>query len=54
MCEAELEIADLADVVDEIFGVVDLFGVIVGKGLVTELIEEDGDVLFFEDRLRSW
>jgi len=49
--EAELEVADLADVVDEVLGVVDLFGVFVREGFVAELIEEKGNVGFFEDDL---
>ena len=49
--EAELQVADLADVIDEIFGVVDLFGDVAGEGLVAELVEEDGDVGLFEDDL---
>ncbi len=52
--EAELEVAELADVVDEVLGVVDLGGVVVGEGLVAELIEQDGDVGLFRGRLRSW
>jgi hypothetical protein len=49
MGEAKLEVADFADVVDEVFGVVQLGGLVVREGLVAELVEEDGDVGFFED-----
>ena len=49
--ESELEVACLADVVDEVLGVFDLLSLIVGVGLVAELFEEDGDVGFFEDHL---
>ncbi len=54
MGEAELEIADLADVIDEVFGVVDLLGDVAGEGLVAELVEEDGDVRPSRGRPRSW
>ena len=48
--EAELEVADLADVVDEVLGVVELVGRVVRRGSqVAQLFEEDGDVGFFED-----
>jgi hypothetical protein len=46
--EAELQVAELADVVDEVLGVVDLGRVVVGEGLVAELFEQDGDVGLFE------
>ena len=36
--EAELEVAELADVVDQVFGVVDLRGRRLGEGLVAELL----------------
>jgi hypothetical protein len=44
--ESQLEVAGLADVVDEVLGVFDLLGLIVGVGLVAELFEQDGDVGF--------
>jgi len=47
--EAKLEIADFADVVDEIFGVIEILRGVVGKALVAELVEQDGDVGLFED-----
>src|SRR5579862_183092 len=49
--EAELQVADLADVVDEVFGVVDLFGDVAGEGFVAELVEEDDDVFLLKDDL---
>src|SRR5260370_28943235 len=48
--EAKLEIADLADVVDEILGVVDLFRGF-GEGFVAKLVERDGDIGFLENDL---
>jgi hypothetical protein len=49
MGEAELEIADLADVFDEVLGIFYLFDCGVGEAVLAELVEEDGDVCFFED-----
>ena len=45
MGEAELEVAELADVVDEVLGVVDLGSFGVGECLVAELFEQDADPL---------
>jgi hypothetical protein len=49
--EAELQVTDLADVIDEVLRVVDLLGDIAGEGLVAELVEEDDDVGLLEDDL---
>ena len=48
MREPKLQVAELADVVDEVLGVVDLWRVGVRVSLVTKLLEQDGDVGFLQ------
>ena len=49
--EAELEVAGLADVVDEVLGVLKFLGFVVGVDVVAELFEEQGNVGLFEHDL---
>ena len=49
--EAELEVADFADVLHQLFGFLDLDAFGVGKGLLADLVEEQRDVFSFEDDL---